>query len=71
MNEFVFILGILSLVVAVGTAISLMRDGYYIVICLKNRRINKRIDLLYRVGMAESANILQRPLLKHPWRMFR
>jgi len=67
MNEFVALLGILSLAVAVYTVISLMKDAYHALIRLKNRRINKRIVILYRVGMAESASILQRPLLKY-WR---
>ena len=67
MNEFLAILSVLSLAVAVYTVLSLMKDGYYAFICFKNKRINKRIEILYRMGMAESANILQRPLLKS-WR---
>lgn len=65
MNEFLAILSILSLAVAVYTVLSLMKDGYYAFICFKNRRINKRIGILYRMGMDETGNILQTPLLKY------
>ena len=70
MNEFVAILGILSLVVACGTTLTLMKDAYYALIRFKNRRINKRINILYRAGMVESANILHKPLLKKDWRLY-
>jgi len=70
MNEFVFILGILSWAVACGMTLALMKDGYYGIIRFKNRRIRKRIDILYRIGMVESANILHKPLLKKDWRSY-
>jgi len=65
MNEFLAILGVLSMAAAVYTALSLMKDGYYAFIRFKNKRINKRIGILYRMGMEESANILQTPILKY------
>ncbi|KKK78359.1 hypothetical protein LCGC14_2844400, partial [marine sediment metagenome] len=58
---------VLIFAVAVYTMLSLIRDGYYAYIRFKNERINKRIGILYRMGMEESANILQTPLLKY-WR---
>ena len=67
MNEFLAILSVLSMAAAVYTALSLMKDGYYAFIRFKNKRINKRIGILYRMGMAETGNILQTPLLKY-WR---
>ncbi len=65
MNEFLAILSVLSLAAAVYTALSLIKDGYNAFIRFKNRRINKRIEILYRVGMFESAYISQTPLLKY------
>jgi len=64
-NELMLILSILLWAAIAGTAISLMKDGYYAIIRFRNRRINRRIEILYRVGMFESANISQAPLLKY------
>ena len=66
MNEFLAILiSVLSLAAAAYTAFSLMKDGYYAIIRFRNRHRYKRIRMLYRVGMAESANILYLPLIKY------
>jgi len=65
MNELMLILGILLYAAIAGTAISLMKDGYYAFIRLKNKRKYKRIEILYRAGMAESANILHLPLIRY------
>lgn len=66
MSEVIFIIGVLAWATAV-TAVLLMKDGYYGIIRFKNRHIKKRIDILYCMGMVESANILQAPLINH-WR---
>lgn len=65
MNEFIAMLIVLSLAVAAFIVISLIRYGYDAFICFKNRRINERIGILYRMGMVESANILHAPFLKY------
>jgi len=70
MKELMFIFSILLWATIAGTAISLMKDGYYAIIRFKNRRIRKHIDVLYCMGLVESAKILQDPLLNHlnQWR---
>ena len=45
MSELIFIIGILAWAVAAGTAISLMKDGYYSFICFCNKRRYKRIEI--------------------------
>lgn len=66
MNEFIIILSLLlSFAVAVYIVITLIEEGYDMLIYCKNKRIDKRIEILYRIGMAETANILQTPLLKY------
>ena len=65
MNELLFLIGVLSFAAASALVVSLMIDGYYGLIRLYNRHRFKRIDILYRVGMVESANILHTHLLKY------
>lgn len=65
MNEFLVILLVLIFAVTVFIVMSLIKYGYDAFICFKNRRINERIGILYRMGMVESANILHAPFLKY------
>ena len=64
-NELMFIIGILLWAAIASMVMSLMKDGYYAIIRFKNRRIRKHIDILYCMGLIESAKILQDPLLNH------
>lgn len=70
MNELMLIFGIFLWAAIASMVMSLMKDGYYAIIRFKNRRINKRVNLFYRVGMRESAKILEDPLLNrfNHWR---
>lgn len=65
MNEFLVILLVLIFAVTAASAVALIKYGYDAFICFKNRRINERIGILYRMGMVESANILHAPFLKY------
>jgi len=60
MNEFLAIAGLLSMPV-------MYLGALWYFIRFKNKRINRRIEILYCMGMAETAIILQTPILKY-WR---
>ena len=64
MSEFIAVLVVLAFAGLIIIVITLVKDIYCHFVYLRNRCINKRIEILYRMGMVESANILQAPLIK-------
>lgn len=64
-GEMVEILIIIWGICILGFLFVLIYNGYCAILRSKNKRKYKRIEILYRVGMAESANILHLPLIRY------
>jgi len=58
MDEFIIILGILAFFGSIIVIVMLITDVHRVLVRFYNDRIYKRTDVLYIVGMKESAKIL-------------
>jgi len=67
MDHFVIILGILSFFGSIIVIRTLIIDIYRVLMWSYNKRIYKRTDVLYVLGMNESAKILNAHVIKS-WR---